>query len=121
MLIAKYHTKRNRNKKSNPCPTASNPNTTNALDLKLSYSFFTFGMSHAYLSTNLVTTLASLDMYDLTHLGFTISVSVNAHFQSTSHKDARSQSERPWSAAGSPNGFFKLQTQRPCCILIGQF
>jgi hypothetical protein len=66
-------------KKSNPCPTASNPHTSNALDVKLSYFFFTFGMSRAYLSTNLISALASLDMYDLTHLGFTISVCSNAH------------------------------------------
>jgi hypothetical protein len=63
-------------KKSNPCPTASNPHPSNALDLKVSYSFFTFVMSRAYLRTNLISALASLDMYDLTHLGFKTSVSV---------------------------------------------
>jgi len=108
-------------KKRNPCPTASYPHTSNALDLKLSYFFSTFGTSHAYLSTNLISALASLDMYDLTHFGFTISVSVMHTSNTTSHNDARCQSERPQFAAGSPNGFFKLQTQRPCCILIGQF
>ena len=30
-------------------------------------------MSHAYLSTNLISALASLDMHDLTHFGFQIS------------------------------------------------
>jgi hypothetical protein len=95
ILAAKCHTtKRNRNtKKTNPCPTASNPHTSNALDLKLSHSFFTSGMS--YLSTNLISALASLDMYDLTHFGFKISGLVTHNRHTTSQQDARSQSERP--------------------------
>jgi len=52
-------------------------------------------MSHAYLSTNLISALASLDMYDLTHFGFKISGSVKHTSITTSHKDDRSQSERP--------------------------
>jgi hypothetical protein len=52
-------------------------------------------MSHAYLSTDLISALASLDMYDLTHFGFKISRSVTHTYITTFRKDARSQSERP--------------------------